>query len=254
MILCLTGRQDTRSAVQALRCHLEIVDLSTLPLLETRYTEFLSLVCDKFEMDHAAYAGIEPAAGSIHGHVTYTGVWKSHHTEQDFHLIDPTLHLVQRSIVSVDWSRLEASTNFQKIMRDAKDFGIPNQGIAIPIRGPNGEIGLLNASRDCSRREWRMLIRHVIGDLQSLAVRIHDSVMSSDPLRQALHNPALSKREAEILQWFAAGKTQDDIGDLLSISRRTGEVHLRSSLHKLMALNTGQAVRRAITAGLIVPC
>ncbi|PKP61675.1 MAG: LuxR family transcriptional regulator, partial [Alphaproteobacteria bacterium HGW-Alphaproteobacteria-8] len=48
-------------------------------------------------------------------------------------------------------------------------------------------------------------------------------------------------------------KSQQDIADILAISHRTVEVHLRSARHKLYALTTAQAVGRAISLGLIYP-
>jgi DNA-binding CsgD family transcriptional regulator len=68
-----------------------------------------------------------------------------------------------------------------------------------------------------------------------------------------LNSPNLSTREKEIMQWIAAGKSQQDIGDILNISHRTVEVHLRSARQKLHALTTPQAVGRAINLGLIYP-
>ncbi len=167
---------------------LEIVDLSALPNSDTNYAEFLKQVSDKLEMDHVAYAGLNPAAGTIHGHVTYGDEWKQHYQDQGFQLIDPTLHMSQRSIAPVDWSRLERSPVFQNLFRDANDFGICDQGITIPVRGPYGDVGLLSATRDCSKTEWGKLIGHVIGDLQSMAVHIHDSVMRSENIHQILHH------------------------------------------------------------------
>lgn len=232
---------------------MEIVDLSTLPDSEARYTEFLKQVCEKHGMDHAAYAGMNPAAGTVAGYVTYGDDWKSHYQDQGLIMLDPTLHMTKRSIAPVDWSRLERSDNFQRVFRDAHDFGLSDQGVTIPVRGPYGDIGLLSATRDCSREEWKKQLSHVIGDLQSMAVHIHDTVVSSDEVTSSLYHPTLSTRESEILQWVAAGKSQQDIGDILSISHRTVEVHLRSSREKLNALTTPQAVGRAIGIGLISP-
>lgn len=232
---------------------MDIVDLGTLPKSEAVYSDFLLQVREKLEMDHAAYAGLNPAAGAIHGYVTYSDEWKLHYQEQGFHMIDPTLHMSQRSIAPVDWSRLERSTDFRRVFRDAHDFGIGDQGLTIPVRGPYGDVGLLSVTRECSTEEWHKLVRHVIGDLQSLAVHMHDTVMSSDMLGRILYHPSLSTREVEILQWVAAGKSQQDIGDILSISHRTVEVHLRSSREKLCALTTAQAVGRAVGLGLIYP-
>jgi DNA-binding CsgD family transcriptional regulator len=72
-------------------------------------------------------------------------------------------------------------------------------------------------------------------------------------LVSALGYSALSTREKEVLQWTAAGKLQQEIGDILSISHRTVEIHLRSAREKLGALTTVQAVGRAIGMGLIHP-
>ena len=232
---------------------MDIVDLGALPASESHYGGFLNQVREKFELDNVAYAGINPVSGTIHGHVTYDDAWKTHYTEQNFQLIDPTLHMPQRSIAPVDWSRLERSDQFRQVFRDAHDFGIGDQGLTIPVRGPYGDVGLLSVTRECSKTEWTRLVGHVISDLQSMAVHIHDSVMNSDTLTSVLMHPALSKREVEILQWTAAGKSQQDIGDILSISHRTVEVHLRSSREKLYALTTAQAVGRAIGLGLIFP-
>ncbi|MFA3917819.1 LuxR family transcriptional regulator [Ruegeria hyattellae] len=232
---------------------MKLIDLGAAPDVDSQYEEFLQQLCDQFEMDHAAYAGMNPAAGTIHGHVTYGDEWKTHYEEQQFQLIDPTLHMSQRSIAPVDWSRLERSREFQHVFQDASDFGIGDQGLTVPVRGPFGDIGLLSVTRDCSKDQWKKVVGNVIGDLQSMAVHIHDSVMHSDELSRILYHPSLSSREVEILQWVAAGKSQQDIGDILSISHRTVEVHLRSSREKLCALTTPQAVGRAIATGLIYP-
>jgi len=98
-----------------------------------------------------------------------------------------------------------------------------------------------------------MLKPTIMRDLQIAAVHLHDSVMQSDQLIRALRFPALSGREREILQWVAAGKSQIDVADILMISHRTVEVHLRSAREKLRALTTAQAVGRAVSLGLIQP-
>ncbi|MEL7259593.1 MAG: helix-turn-helix transcriptional regulator, partial [Pseudomonadota bacterium] len=87
----------------------------------------------------------------------------------------------------------------------------------------------------------------------TFAVNLHDTVMHSERLSYLLGRTALSAREVEILQWIAAGKSQQDVGDILSISVRTVEVHVRSSREKLCTLTTAQAVGRAVSLGLITP-
>lgn len=232
---------------------MDLIDLGTMEKSETGFTGFLSQLCDRLELEYATYCAVNTISNQIIGFTTYSDEWKQHYGAQGFQNTDPTLHLPMRSIAPVDWQRLRDQPDFRKVFEHAHDFQIGEQGLSIPIHGPYGEVGLLSVTRDCKPETWQKLRRHVIGDLQTAAVSLHDTVMQSDELTRALHRPHLSSREREVLQWTAAGKSQIDIGDILTISSRTVEVHLRSARSKLCALTTPQAVGRAISMGLIHP-
>ncbi|SEL00918.1 transcriptional regulator, LuxR family [Roseovarius azorensis] len=231
----------------------DLFDLGALPDASEDFVGFLFNIREKFGLDDVAYAGMNPINGSVFGHVTYGDAWKMHYVEHGFHRIDPTLQKARRSIAPVDWSRLERDQDFRRVFDDARDFGIHDQGLTIPVRGPYGDIGGLSVTSSLSRTEWNKLKSDVIVGLQSVAVHVHDMVIRSDSLSNLLKTPNLSQREIEVLQWISAGKSQQDIADILTISNRTVEVHLRSARHKLYALTTAQAVGRAISMGLIYP-
>ena len=232
---------------------MNLIDLSTVPDSEDNFTSFLNDLCDQLEFDYASYATSHPITGDVQGYANYPDAWKQHYAKRGMHRVDPTLYQSARSIAPVDWHRFTDHPNFRAVFYDAHDFGITNCGLTVPVRGPYGECGLLSVTRDCRSADWKKLKRAVIGDLQYAAVHMHDNVMHSGVLQKALKRPALSTRELQILQWVAAGKSQQDIGDILSISHRTVEVHLRSGREKLSALTTAQAVGRAIGLGLIHP-
>ncbi|SLN64277.1 Transcriptional activator protein TraR [Roseovarius litorisediminis] len=232
---------------------MDLVDLHNAQENDALFTTFLHQVREKYELDHAAYAGMNPISGTTHGHVTYSSDWTTHYFQNKFHEIDPTLAEARRSIAPVDWGRLGERDNFRAVFNDAREFGIGDCGMTIPVRGPYGDIGGFSVTRDCGEREWGLLKQKIIGELQTLAVHMHDMVIRADPLSRVLNAPSLSTREVEILQWTAAGKSQQDIGDILSISHRTVEVHLRSARQKLSSLTTPQAIGRAISLGLIYP-
>jgi DNA-binding CsgD family transcriptional regulator len=63
-------------------------------------------------------------------------------------------------------------------------------------------------------------------------------------------NP-LSVREHEVLQWLLGGKSNWDIGMILSISEFTVKNHVQSILRKLNANGRQHAVAKALEAGLI---
>jgi DNA-binding CsgD family transcriptional regulator len=231
----------------------DLIDLSAQPPAEAPLAEFLDRLCDRLGFDFAAYAGTNPVAGAVHAYVNYPEAWKAHYIEHGLHRVDPTLLVARRSIGPVDWRRLTGDAGYDPVFRDAHDFGIGERGLTIPVRGPFGDIGMLSVTRRASDAEWDGLVERSLGDLQAVAVHIHDVVMGSDVLSRALRHPNLSAREREALQWAAAGKSQADIADILSISQRTVEVHLGSARTKLHALTTAQAVGRGIALGIIHP-
>lgn len=232
---------------------MNLIDIASTPEAQRDYVGHLRTLCDSLGVEHATYFSANPVSGTMHGFTTYPDEWKEHYVAEGLQQYDPTLKSATRSVAPVDWRRLERDENYGRVFRDAHDYGLPDQGVTVPIRGMFGEIGLLCACATMPAAEWNTLRREIIGNLLSNAVHLHDTVMNSDPLLKALRQPNLSTREIEILQWVAAGKSQQDVGDILSISPRTVEVHLRSAREKLCTISTPQAVGRAVSLGIIQP-
>ena len=61
----------------------------------------------------------------------------------------------------------------------------------------------------------------------------------------------LSKREVECLRWAAVGKTDHEIGVILSRSRATIRFHLHNATTKLDAVSRSQAVFKAAQLGYL---
>lgn len=232
---------------------MRLFDLSRAPDNEERFPRFMETVQEEFSVDYVSYAATIPSSEGMHIFTTYPESWKRHYNTEGLHRFDPALLMASRSIAPVDWARLAPEAGFRRVFDDARDFGLPISGLTIPVRGPFGDCGLFSVASRCSGPEWQALRRRIITGLQSAAVHMHDSVMQTTLLARTLGHPALSSREIETLKWTAAGKTQQDIGDILSISSRTVEVHLRSAREKLHALTTAQAVARAVGLGLVHP-
>ncbi len=230
---------------------MDLIDLSKSTNGKGRFPAFIDNLCSKFELEYASYVAMMPRASDVQFYANYPNDWVEHYSAADLQKFDPTIHMSVRSIAPVDWGRFQRDTNYNKVFIAGKDFGIPNVGVSVPIRGPYGDVGLLSVCRNSKNDQWSKLKQKIMGELQVAAVHMHDNVMSSGLLPDALTQPVLSQREKEILQWVAVGKSQQDIGDILCISHRTVEVHLRSGREKLKALTTSQAVGRAVNLGII---
>lgn len=232
---------------------MDLIDLGSTERSGLGFTEYLETLCDQLELDYASYCAINTVSNAVQGFATYPADWIEHYMGNGLQNLDPTIGVSSRSIAPVDWSRLKNHDGFSEVFANGRDFGISDRGLTVPIRGPYGECGLLSVTRDTSEKDWIKLKSNILTTLQTAAVTMHDAVMQSDTLATALRRPVLSERESEVLQWTAAGKSQQDIGDILSISNRTVEVHLRSARAKLSALTTAQAVGRGISLGFIHP-
>lgn len=232
---------------------MDLIDLASKPDGQHDFVGHLHKLCDRLNIEHATYFSANPVTGTMHGFTTYPDEWKAHYVANGLQAHDPTLLAAMRSVAPVDWRRLQGNQGYDRVFRDSHDFGLPDQGVTVPIRGLFGEVGLLCACASMSADDWTRLRRDIIGSLLNNAVHLHDRVMNSEPLMRSLRHPRLSAREIEILQWIAAGKSQLDVGVILSISPRTVEVHLRSSREKLSTITTAQAVGRAVSLGLIQP-
>ena len=70
------------------------------------------------------------------------------------------------------------------------------------------------------------------------------SCMNSQVHRHVAQLPGLSERERQIMTWVAMGKTNPEIGCILSISEFTVKNHMKSIFGKLDVTNRAQAVAK----------
>ena len=75
------------------------------------------------------------------------------------------------------------------------------------------------------------------------------SILALHPERDT--TPSLSRRELEVLQWTAAGKTAWETGRILNLSERTVAKYAATATAKLECSNKHQAAVRAMRLKLI---
>lgn len=72
-------------------------------------------------------------------------------------------------------------------------------------------------------------------------------------LAESMARPELTKRELQILEYIANGRSNKEIGQILFISEHTVKTHVKSILTKLDAIGRTEAIAVGIKRGLIKP-
>ena len=70
-------------------------------------------------------------------------------------------------------------------------------------------------------------------------------------LAESVAHPELTKRELEVLQYIANGRSNKEIGQILYISENTIKAHVKALLTKLEAIGRTEAIAIATKRGLI---
>ena len=213
----------------------------------------LKALCEPLEAAHLVYHAI-PIAQELSVPtllLTYDQSWVGRYFEERYFEIDPVVAAGRRAFLPLDWAELErrgsAVTDFFK---DSLRFGVGQQGLTLPIRGPRGQRALFTINCRASDREWperrlRILSRaHVIGHF--LHARAMDLVGTSD-----CSLPRLSRREVQCLSAALKGKMHKATAYDLGLSESAVQLYLRSARTKLKCATLAQAVAKALMLELI---
>lgn len=205
-----------------------------------------------FGVDHAVYHWVS-SDGEQYGCGTYPTEWVQHYVDHDYIRIDPVVLGCFQRFHPVDWKRLDWSSKPARHLRqEAQRFGIGNQGLSVPIRGPNGQFALFTLSHHCDDAEWSVLMDMHQRDLIVIAHYFNQKALEIAAGRAPEPTKPLSPREIDALTYLAMGYGRGQVADLLSISEHTLRVYIESARFKLGAANTTHAVARALSEGLII--
>lgn len=211
---------------------------------------------DKFGIGHITYFGVFPQWGADQKHqliTTYPVSWERHYFERKYDRLDPVLLQAMKGVLPFDWEQIRKDDReVRDFFGEAGEFGISDNGLSIPVRGPTGDLALFSVtSAEMTRREWGLMKAQLLPDLIYLAHLLHTEV--TERVREAAPEEArrLTAREKEALSWSARGKTSWETGRILGLSERTVDFYLKNAMFKLGAANKTQAVSKAISMGAL---
>jgi len=125
--------------------------------------------------------------------------------------------------------------------------GIPFEQSNVGAHGFFAFVSLRSAPGPRELQMVSMLVPHVFSTYCRALSRDRTPITVSETPTDG----ALSEREVEILHWVREGKSNHEIGMVLSISPLTVKNHIQRILKKLQASNRTQAVSKAINMRLL---
>jgi LuxR family quorum sensing-dependent transcriptional regulator len=178
---------------------------------------------------------------------TFPVGWYWRYVSQNHLPHDPVVARMNRSPDRFRWSDTyeSATARDRQVLDEAAEFGF-HDGLAIPIHQADGGVaGVSIAARTYDLSQQDELALHMA------ALYLHAKVSGLRAGAATTPAPRLTPRERECLQWVAAGKTDWEISQILSISEQTAHGYVQNALRKLGARTRAQAVALALLSSQI---
>ena len=210
------------------------------------------LMRDKYDVKHVVYYWVN-SVGENYGAGTYSPEWAERYVEKGYNKIDPVVLGCFQRFDPTNWKDLDwSSKTARDFLADALDHGVGAQGLAIPLRGPNGQYAVLSINDNRDDDKWDSFVRENKRDFMIIAYEFNKKGLEFDERETGTIHGRLSPRELSALTYLARGLSRNQAAHQMKISEHTLRVYIESSRHKLGALNTTHAVARALNNGLIV--
>ncbi|MBR0911479.1 helix-turn-helix transcriptional regulator [Bradyrhizobium japonicum] len=163
--------------------------------------------------------------------------------------IDPVVHFVNSARRPFAWAQACEATKLtgrqKKFLADCRDMGV-HSGITIPLHGPGTDVDLISISLRDEKQARPDRLAVIYGLTYQYRLRL------SEIIEERRHcGQDLTAKEIECLRWCKEGKTNWEIGEILSISEKTVEFHLSNTIRKLGVSNRITAVVKGIQTGII---
>jgi len=235
----------------------DILDMIACASTQDDMTKIFDAIREGYGIDNLVYHAVNVRGLTKDGaflRLTYSDEWIEQYYKQDYFKIDPVVEEGTRAFMPFNWGDLDwESKRRREFLEDANRHDVGTNGLSVPIRGPDGQHAIFSITTSRSSGSWNRQMRAHLPQLHSIAHSVHEATIRVEGVKTPDTGVSLSDRERDVLQWAGAGKTTDEIAEVLGIAERTVRVYLDTSRHKLNASNRTHAVARALGLGLIHP-
>ena len=175
--------------------------------------------------------------------------WVERYKQKEYYKDDIVIQCLLNQSGPYGWKNLDTSGKRNpQIFSEAREFGIL-AGMTVPITLPGHYPCSINIAGDQVHTDPNSFhILHLIAEYYYFRI-----VDLSKQDKKSYVLPSLTPREHECLIWMAKGKSDYEIGYILSISSRTVNGYIENIRKKFDANTRTRAVALAVFAGIITP-
>ncbi|MGP1346350.1 MAG: LuxR family transcriptional regulator [Phycisphaerales bacterium] len=201
---------------------------------------------------HAPPAGVSAGGARTVRTKGYPEEWTRRYIGDELYKRDPIPLHARNHPTPFRWSDIgkmrKLEPDEQSVLDEFRQLDT-GDGIAIPVFGPrgrNGYIGIALGTEIAAIGEEDLREFQIVAQI---AYQRYCELLAADDCEDI----SLSRRETEILEWVARGKSNSSIAKILGISGNTVDTHLRRIYDKLGVSDRTTAAIRGIGCGLINP-
>jgi LuxR family quorum sensing-dependent transcriptional regulator len=169
--------------------------------------------------------------------------------ENNFILYDPAAKKSLKSLAPFSWEecRLEAfgDPRALNVLNVADDFGYKN-GFVVPIHSGLGNFSVVTFTG--SDLDLNATTR---GSLHLIGIYYHLALERLALIDAAQARPDLTPSQIEVMRWVSAGKTDWEIGRILSISEATVNRHVELAKERIGVRTRAQAIVECLVNGFV---
>lgn len=217
--------------------------------------EYLRTARDRFGVLHLSYwfLGTSNAVPDrMIWFSTYDEAYMAQYLNDFTPLGDRGFALCFRRMMPLDWTEarmMDESVN--AIHALAESYGIGRHGLSFPIRDPGLGDAMFSVNFECPDRHWDEVRTLLVADTHLFAHYFHHRMRGVVSAHTISASFDLSRREREVLQWAAEGKTAWETAKLLGVSASAVNLYASRAMTKLRAQTKTQAVAIAVRHDLL---
>jgi len=165
---------------------------------------------------------------------------------------DPVVTELRRTLTPFSWKDVRDNRRLSKaesrIIDEAREFD-SDDGLIVPIVSGNGMLAVFSP---CGKNpDLTPAARSALEIIGMYTYHALQRVAAQTQRQRDGQVAPLTAREREIMRWVAVGKTDDEIGTILTIGSETVKTHVENAKIKLNATKRTFAVVQALRFGEI---